>query len=54
MPNPYILIINKAHEMMLKFWTEFGLTAASRTRIRIERPKQLDEFEMYQNRRKRA
>jgi P27 family predicted phage terminase small subunit len=38
MGNPYLSISNKAHEQMLKLLTEYGLTASSRTRIRINRP----------------
>jgi len=33
--NPYISIANKAAENMRKFLSEFGMTPASRTRIRI-------------------
>lgn len=36
MPNPYIGIANSALDLMRKFLTEFGMTPASRSRIRVE------------------
>lgn len=50
MGNPYLSISNKAHEQMLKLLTEYGLTASSRTRIRINRPEdsgeQMDDLDL--------
>jgi P27 family predicted phage terminase small subunit len=35
MPSPYLAIANKALEQMHKFLTEFGMTASSRTRVKV-------------------
>ena len=39
MQSPWLSISNKALELMHKFLTEFGLTAASRTRLKVETKK---------------
>jgi P27 family predicted phage terminase small subunit len=38
---------NDATKIMKQFEVEFGLTPASRSRIRIEKPKEADPFEAY-------
>ena len=50
MLNPLIALWKQACEMMDKFDTEFGCTAASRTRIRVEPAKKVDPFEQYRAR----
>lgn len=37
LPNPAIRISNEASKLMAKFITEFGMTASSRSRIRVEK-----------------
>ncbi len=43
--NPYLSIANKAIEQMVKISSEFGMTPASRTRIKVELPEEDDELE---------
>lgn len=45
--NPLWHLMCRAHERMMAFWTEFGLTPASRSRIRVEKEHQSDAFEQY-------
>ena len=52
--NPQVAIRNKTYDQMLKIMTEFGMTAASRTRIKVEKPKEPDEFEKFLNRKKKS
>lgn len=40
--SPWLAVSNKALEIMHKYLTEFGLTAASRTRLKVEMPKPAD------------
>lgn len=44
--NPYISIANKAIEQMIKIASEFGMTPASRTRIKIQEPPKVDPLEL--------
>ena len=44
--SPYISISNKALENMKKFLTEFGMTPASRTRVKVEKPKKEEGFDI--------
>lgn len=52
--TPWWAIANRAEDKMRAFWQEFGLTPASRTRIRVEKVKPVDIFEAYKNKKKRA
>ena len=54
MINPLVALWKQACEMMDKFDTEFGCTAASRTRIRVEPAKTVDAFEAYRARAHRS
>lgn len=47
MPSPFISIINKAVEQMVGIAAQFGMTPASRTRIRVGGEAQRDPFEEY-------
>jgi P27 family predicted phage terminase small subunit len=50
MLDPRISLANTASDKIDRFLTEFGCTAASRTRIRIEKKKPLDAFEEFRRR----
>lgn len=39
MPSPWVAIGNKALDQMRKFLVEFGMTPASRTKVKVEPPK---------------
>lgn len=45
MPSPYLAILTTALDQMRAFLTEFGMTPASRTRVRTTNPKQRDLFD---------
>lgn len=51
MRNPWLDVRNAARDNMRKFRQEYGLTAASRTRIRVEKKKPVDPFLAYQKKR---
>lgn len=40
MQNPYVAIANKAAENMKKFLVEFGMTPASRSRVKVPKKKE--------------
>ena len=44
--NPYLGIANKCTEKMHKMLCEFGMTPASRSRIKVELPKQEESFDI--------
>lgn len=44
MQSPYLSIANKSLELMYKYMAEFGLSPASRTRIKVGTPKKDDEL----------
>ena len=45
MPSPYLAILHTALDQMRAFLTEFGLSPASRSRVRVANPKQRDLFD---------
>lgn len=45
--NPCVTISNDAQKLMKTFLIEFGLTPASRAKLRIEKPAEPDPFEAY-------
>lgn len=45
--NPAVTIANDAMKLMKSFLIEFGLTPASRSRLRIEKPKAVDPMDAY-------
>lgn len=45
--NPYIRIANQALELMHKYMVELGLTPSSRTRIKGQKPQEIDELEAF-------
>lgn len=47
MQSPFLAIANKAIEQMKGFLIEFGMTPASRTRVRAERPGEPDPLEEF-------
>jgi len=47
--NPRLWVANKALDQMYKFMSEFGLTPASRSRVKASPPSE-DEMEAYQKR----
>ena len=50
--NPAVAIANEALKIMKSYMIELGLTPAARSRIRIEKPQEVDPLEEYLNRRK--
>ncbi len=47
MQSPYVAVVNKQVEVMVRIAAEFGMTPSSRTRIRVrERPPE-DPFEEF-------
>lgn len=42
--NPWVAIRNRSMEQVHKFYTEFGMTPSSRSRIRVETPSEEDEM----------
>jgi P27 family predicted phage terminase small subunit len=48
--NPAVGISFEAQKVMKSFLVEFGLTPASRSRIRVEKPAEADPFENYMDR----
>ena len=49
MPSPYLAILTTALDQMRAFLTEFGMTPASRTRVRTANPRQRDLFDDFLN-----
>jgi P27 family predicted phage terminase small subunit len=47
MPSPYLAILHTALDQMRAFLTEFGLSPASRSRVRGANPKQRDLFDAF-------
>lgn len=45
--TPYVNIANAAAKEMKAFLTEFGMTPSARTRIRVEQPKEEDDYESF-------
>lgn len=45
--NPAVNISHEAQKLMKSFLIEFGMTPASRTKIRVEKPAEADPFEAY-------
>jgi P27 family predicted phage terminase small subunit len=52
--NPACIEVAMALKLMKSFLVEFGLTPASRARIHIEKPKEIDPMEAYLERRTHA
>ena len=44
MPSPYLAILHTALDQMRAFLSEFGLSPASRSRVKVANPKQRDLF----------
>lgn len=42
--NPWVAIRNRSMEQIHKFYTEFGMTPSSRSRIKVETPTEEDEM----------
>jgi P27 family predicted phage terminase small subunit len=42
--NPWVAIRNRSMEQVHKFYTEFGLTPSSRSRVKVESPNEEDEM----------
>ncbi len=47
MQSPFLAIANKAMEQMKAYLIEFGMTPASRTRVRADRPQERDPLEEF-------
>jgi P27 family predicted phage terminase small subunit len=43
--NPWVAIRNRSMEQVHKFYTEFGLTPSSRSRVKVETPTEEEELE---------
>ena len=48
--NPAVSIANEALKIMKSYMVELGLTPAARSRIRVEKPKEMNAFEEFLNR----
>jgi P27 family predicted phage terminase small subunit len=46
MPNPYVRIAREAHLAWNKALTEFGMSASSRSRVKVSKPEKKDAFEL--------
>jgi phage terminase small subunit len=46
-PSPWLKIANECTAIVLRIAGEFGLTPSSRTRIKIDDPAELDDFDRY-------
>jgi P27 family predicted phage terminase small subunit len=51
MQSPYVAVVNKQVEIMVRIAAEFGMTPSSRTRIRVGEPAPEDPFEQFLGRR---
>lgn len=49
MRNPYAYVLNNAVDQMYHFLTEFGLTPASRQRVKVERKDATSEWQIFSN-----
>lgn len=45
--NPAVLVVNKALDAMRHFIVEFGLTPASRQRLKVEKKEEKNEWDMF-------
>lgn len=45
--TPWVGIANSALDLMRKFMSEFGMTPSSRSRVKVEKPKEVDPFEEF-------
>lgn len=45
--HPWVQIANRAMIDMVKLASEFGMTPSSRSRIKVERPREKSEFELF-------
>lgn len=52
MQHPAVGIANSALELMRKFMSEFGMTPASRSKIKLETPDKEDEVEEFLSRKR--
>ena len=43
--SPYMSIANRALELMMKALVEFGMSPSSRSRVKVDKPEEVDEFE---------
>ncbi len=48
--NPWLAVLNKATEQLLKSGAEFGMSPVSRGRVSVAKPKELSEFQKFMNR----
>ena len=49
MRNPALIVVNSALDQMYKFLTEFGLTPASRARVKADSESKVSEWDMFSN-----
>ena len=54
MQSPYLTISNKAMSEMRKWLVEFGMTPSSRTRVKVEKPKEKNRLEKMQEKLRRV
>jgi P27 family predicted phage terminase small subunit len=47
MQNPYVRVARDAHLAWNKALTEFGMSASSRTRVKVSKAKTMNPFELY-------
>ena len=45
--NPALAVVNQSFDQMYKFLTEFGLTPASRSRVKADGEKKMSEWDMF-------
>lgn len=48
-PNPYAAALNRERKAMQAFGSEFGMSPASRTRLRADPPAVADDYEKFQD-----
>jgi P27 family predicted phage terminase small subunit len=51
-PNPFIQIRDTAWRNIQSICTEYGMSAASRTRIRVEKPEEANPFDAYKKKKR--
>ena len=51
--NPYLSIANRALIDMAKLATEFGMTPSSRSRVKVDAPREKSEFELFLEKKQR-
>lgn len=49
MQSPYVSILNKQVEIMIKLSAEFGMSPASRTKIKVSKPEEVSPFQAFLN-----